>query len=513
VIGQHFTYAPGDWTAVVHWPTGLLVNVSESDARTAELYQIAVAADVESVVDAMLDLLAKGGISHMPAFGLLHVGSDQVRVVLRGGVTAQLAEGAPLAAAGVFSEHSAPRGAAISVQGPEAVHSGLTLPVASAVVRAQAVAWPAAPAADPISTSAPAADPIPAPAPAADPIPAPAPADAGLPAPGLEAAPVPGAVSGQGGGDSFDRTTRLDEARKHGSAAPSPVDAGWPKATPAASVQTHDPHATRTAEPTTTFQAVEAAPPPRPVRTGFIDSFDWRSPGSAAAPEARPPRQAANPPLPPPPSPGVSASPRQATTLPPPPPPPRPPSPPPVVAVPVEPAAAAANFDRTIKRSRNLSAAAAPVSTVTAVRCPQGHLNPPYASACRVCNSDVPAQTPVQVARPPLGVLHLSIGGDIKLTDRGVIFGRNPHLIPGASGPQPHLIRIPDPGKDVSGQHLEVKLDDWFVTVNDLDSTNGTEVVTPGHAPVALRANEPVTIEPGARVVLAGVFDFVFEAV
>jgi hypothetical protein len=163
----------------------------------------------------------------------------------------------------------------------------------------------------------------------------------------------------------------------------------------------------------------------------------------------------------------------------------------------------------TVKRSQIGLAATGEI--VVAVRCPAGHLNPPYAEKCRVCRAPIPAQQPIQVPRPPLGVLRLSNGAVLTL-DRGAVLGRNPRAVPGIAGPPPNLYRINDPTKDVSSQHLEVRLEGWFVTVRDLNSTNGTQVTLPGRPPVALRANEPMTIEPGTKVLLASSFDFMFEA-
>jgi hypothetical protein len=122
----------------------------------------------------------------------------------------------------------------------------------------------------------------------------------------------------------------------------------------------------------------------------------------------------------------------------------------------------------------------------------------------------LPPQQPVELPRPQLGVLRLSNGDTVAL-DRAAILGRNPRLPAGYAGEQPNLVRLSDPGKDISSQHLEVTLDYWHVLVTDLGSTNGTEVILPGQMPITLRANDPMTIEPGTRVVLAGVFDFVFE--
>ena len=40
---------------------------------------------------------------------------------------------------------------------------------------------------------------------------------------------------------------------------------------------------------------------------------------------------------------------------------------------------------------------------------------------------------------------------------------------------------------------------------------NGTQVVLPGENPITLRPNDPIMIEPGTKVILAGVFSFTFE--
>jgi hypothetical protein len=150
---------------------------------------------------------------------------------------------------------------------------------------------------------------------------------------------------------------------------------------------------------------------------------------------------------------------------------------------------------------------------VVAFVCPNGHYSPPYAAQCRVCGVPLdPNQSVVDVPRPVLGILRLWGGGVIQL-DRGVVFGRNPRIPPDHTGLEPSLVKIEDPNRDVSAQHCEVRLEDWFVTVRDLNSTNGTQVILPHHPPVALRANDPMAMEPATRVILANAFDFVFEVV
>jgi hypothetical protein len=166
--------------------------------------------------------------------------------------------------------------------------------------------------------------------------------------------------------------------------------------------------------------------------------------------------------------------------------------------------------EMTVDRSRLIGRNSQSSVLVVAAHCPSGHLSPAYAADCRVCHQPLATQQPVEVPRPQLGVLRLSNGDTVPL-DRGVIMGRNPRLPAGYSGEQPNLVRLSDPGKDISSQHLEVRLDYWHVLVTDLGSTNGTEVFLPGRPPVKLRPDDPLNIEPGTRVVLAGVLDFVFE--
>jgi hypothetical protein len=146
---------------------------------------------------------------------------------------------------------------------------------------------------------------------------------------------------------------------------------------------------------------------------------------------------------------------------------------------------------------------------VPALICPRGHANPPGEPRCRVCGrtlKDAPTRT---VPRPSLGVLKVSSGARVPL-DRGVVFGRNPQAVPGQF-PAPNLVRILDPDKDVSGQHVEVRLNGWQVEVVDLGSTNGTQVVPPHGRAIALEPRVAVVIVPGTKVVLANAFDFVYE--
>ncbi len=155
-------------------------------------------------------------------------------------------------------------------------------------------------------------------------------------------------------------------------------------------------------------------------------------------------------------------------------------------------------------------AARAMAPEVQAGRCPQGHLSPAHAAVCRVCGVPLPPQNAVWVPRPILGRLVFS-NGDIVTLDRGLVLGRSPSLPAGHNGEQPNLVKLNDPTLEVSSQHLEVRLDHWYVLVLDLGSTNGTLVTLPGQQPLRLRPGTPQPIEPGTVVNLADVLTFVFE--
>jgi len=245
--------------------------------------------------------------------------------------------------------------------------------------------------------------------------------------------------------------------------------------------------------------------------TPFIDSFSWNPPQPGAS---TPPRtQEAVPPIPaqPTPEPPKPADPPKADPT------PEPDKPTELQVVEaresdrVEPMIEVT--DLTIKRSDLPQVGELGEATVVAFECPRGHYNPPYGTLCRVCRAPIdPHQKVREIARPSLGILRLWGGGTVTL-DRGVIFGRNPHLIPDALGSEPNLIKIKDPKRDVSSQHAEVRLEDWYVTVTDLNSTNGTAIILPNRAPITLKPNDPMAIESGTRVILASAFDFVFEVV
>lgn len=176
----------------------------------------------------------------------------------------------------------------------------------------------------------------------------------------------------------------------------------------------------------------------------------------------------------------------------------------------VLPPSAGPDDGRTVNRAELRADQAGAESLVRAVHCPAGHPNPPFATTCRVCSAAVPEQQAVEIARPPLGRLLVAGASSVTL-DRDVVLGRNPR-VPDGYRSQPHLVRLNDPRQEVSGLHAVLSLRQWHVSLTDLGSTNGTEIITPDGRRQRLVPDSAVIIEPGTTIVLAEVLDLRFEA-
>ena len=525
-----FRYAGGTLICLAKWPVCLLAEITAQDPR---LDQLAELLDGETPIEEIVDFLSRDRVTRTPSFGVMLVG-DEIRVVVHGMVRAVVDDHvveAPL----FFGEATVPRTQKVTLQGGT---GQARLPIAVGVALASVVEWAGSETAEPVQESAQESFAIIAEPRQTVPDSVPVPYAAG---------PEPTDADRRGEQvvepSAFDHLFGLD-------AVPQDEDIGRTQIAQAtASLAELVEDFKQTAGLKDLMGSGQAS--------GFIDAFDWGPPvpppsaPTASAPQVILPQAGSPAPsiepapviLPPmPPVPGQAAGdpasgrmtgePGRMTgesgvilpypkpswisgelRTPVPPMPPVPPAPPVPQSPPVPPASPAPqeSFDATVRKSSLTDMSGSGDVMVVAFRCDNGHFSPPYATHCRVCGIALDqSQQPLEVARPPLGVLKLWAGGTV-LLDRGVIFGRNPHTVPGAPGPQPNLLKIEDPNRDVSSQHCWVQLEDWYVTVTDLNSTNGTQVVLPNRAPMALRANDPVAIEPGTRVILANAFDFVYE--
>ena len=249
--------------------------------------------------------------------------------------------------------------------------------------------------------------------------------------------------------------------------------------------------------------------PPPPGGTDLIAAVPWRQPTHPATGQLRPDSAAEN---------------DQSWPLGEPEPQPGPEPVPEAQAVPLEahteavenPNRDPSDPDRTVDRAALLaptpSTPGAPAGpTVLAALCTRGHLNPPTSATCRVCGREVPEQQAYETPRPPLGVLRLSTG-DVVSLDRGVIMGRAPQAPPGLPPDlQPHVVRIASPQRDLSRNHVQVVVEGWQVILRDLDTTNGTTVTPHGGTTTRLRGGDPMVLDPGTVVSMAGEVSFTYE--
>ncbi|MGW9402399.1 FHA domain-containing protein [Arthrobacter sp. NPDC055585] len=133
--------------------------------------------------------------------------------------------------------------------------------------------------------------------------------------------------------------------------------------------------------------------------------------------------------------------------------------------------------------------------TVLARTCPQGHINPPTASACRSCGAELSGE-PRPVSRPSLGLMRLSTGAVYEL-DRNIVIGRQPSASRVAGAALPRMVQVPSDSGDISRSHAEVRLEGWHVMLRDLFSTNGTVLIREGSLPRRLAQGEAAILLDG----------------
>ncbi|MEE6286759.1 FHA domain-containing protein [Georgenia sp. MJ173] len=113
--------------------------------------------------------------------------------------------------------------------------------------------------------------------------------------------------------------------------------------------------------------------------------------------------------------------------------------------------------------------------------------------------SDVPiAEDPVVTAAPDLELV-LSTGQRVELS-RPVLLGRAPEASRFVGGEAPRLVSVPNPEKDVSATHVEVRPAGSHVVVTDMNSTNGTVVALLDQPAFRLQPGTGVPVPAGAVI-------------
>lgn len=140
--------------------------------------------------------------------------------------------------------------------------------------------------------------------------------------------------------------------------------------------------------------------------------------------------------------------------------------------------------------------AAAPITGATPGADPSATLSESELADFRAGVGQIP---PPASGAPVFGVLVFSNGERIDV-DRAVLIGRNPKVAGAVEGGLPHIMKFDGPGQGLSRTHAEVRIEDGGIVVEDLQSTNGTEVQLPGQQRRRLRGGEPVSIVPGTLI-------------
>jgi len=138
-------------------------------------------------------------------------------------------------------------------------------------------------------------------------------------------------------------------------------------------------------------------------------------------------------------------------------------------------------------------------------------LNAPGREHCRSCGAPLLQDRPLVTGpRPTLGTLEFDDGVS-EPVDGPLVIGRRPPNQRTVAGELARTIQVEDPGHVVSGFHLEVRVDEWAISIVDYGSTNGTWITSPRGTPVRLRASEPTSLVHGCEVSLGGGRSFVYS--
>ncbi|MFK0402267.1 FHA domain-containing protein [Microbacterium sp. NPDC090225] len=111
---------------------------------------------------------------------------------------------------------------------------------------------------------------------------------------------------------------------------------------------------------------------------------------------------------------------------------------------------------------------------------------------------------------PTTGRLRVSSGQVVEL-DRTVIIGRRPRSTRASGASLPHLIAVESPQQDISRSHLEVRPEGDTVVVIDLHTTNGSTLLRPGADPVRLHPGEQTLVLTGDVIDLGDGITVAFE--
>jgi len=152
-------------------------------------------------------------------------------------------------------------------------------------------------------------------------------------------------------------------------------------------------------------------------------------------------------------------------------------------------------------------------TVVLGFRCSREHLNDPRVSFCATCGIRMDQRTGVLVRgrRPPLGLIVLDTGSTFVLDD-DYLLGRDPDHDGDVLAGRLRPLRLDDNSGTLSRAHVEIRLQEWDVTLVDRGSANGTYVAAPQQqAWVAVVPHQAFALTAGSQVGL-GRRTFTFES-
>lgn len=113
--------------------------------------------------------------------------------------------------------------------------------------------------------------------------------------------------------------------------------------------------------------------------------------------------------------------------------------------------------------------------------------------------------------RTEAAVLVVSTGERV-LLDRSAVVGRRPRAVR-ATGAVPHLVTVPSVEREISSNHVELRVEGADVIAVDLDTMNGTRLLRIGAEPVRLHPGEPTLLVTGDRLDLGDGVVLGFEGI
>lgn len=113
-------------------------------------------------------------------------------------------------------------------------------------------------------------------------------------------------------------------------------------------------------------------------------------------------------------------------------------------------------------------------------------------------SKNLPRAEDLPSAGPAVHRVRLPSGETMEL-DRPTIFGREPTSPPGRGQGAPSLVALPNPQRDISSSHVELRPEGEHLLAIDM-SSYGTYLQLPDSEPIRLPAGKPFPLAPGARL-------------